>query len=154
MVFFCTVIKSMIKLDLSFPQSKYSNMVKLRISQRPRNNRKNIIWQTFENSMVGRTNGIRHSTTSSKCISGKPAAIVNRFQNTPLSILLAYQPQGVYNADETDLFCRALPERTFAFESVKRIEGNLSKQRLALFEYRRIKKDLLVMGNALPTFYN
>ena len=33
-----------------------------------------------------------------------------------IPLLMEYEPQGVYNADETSLYYKCLPDRTYAFE--------------------------------------
>ncbi|XP_044755145.1 tigger transposable element-derived protein 6-like [Coccinella septempunctata] len=96
----------------------------------------------------------RHAI-SFKCISGESADVsqedVNQFKIKLPSLLLGYRPEDVYNADETGLFFRALPEKTLAFRSEKCIGGKLSKERLTILFCANMagqKEDMLVIGKA------
>lgn len=96
----------------------------------------------------------RHAI-SFKCISGESADVsqddVNQFRIKLPSLLLGYQPEDVYNADETGLFFRALPDKTLAFRSEKCSGGKLSKERLTILFCANMagqKEDLLVIGKA------
>jgi hypothetical protein len=45
-------------------------------------------------------------------------------------ILDTFAPRDIYNADETELFWKALPDRTLAFKSEHVSGGKLSKERV------------------------
>ena len=63
----------------------------------------------------------------------------------------AGRPEDVYNADESGLFFRALPNRTLALNSEKCAGSKLSKERLTiLFCVNMLgeKEKLLVIGKA------
>lgn len=96
----------------------------------------------------------RHSINF-KCISGE-ASSVNQFDVTEFneklpSIVSGYEPRDIYNADESGLFFRALPDKTMALKSEKCFGGKLSKERLTiLFCVNMVgeKEKLLVIGKA------
>lgn len=96
----------------------------------------------------------RHNV-SFKCISGEAADVnqedVNQFLEKLPSMLLGYKPDDIYNADESGLFFRALPDKTLAFKSQKCTGGKLSKERLTLLfcvSMTGQKEELLVIGKA------
>jgi hypothetical protein len=45
-------------------------------------------------------------------------------------ILVTFSPRDTYNADETGLFWKALPDRTLAFKNERVSSGKLSKERV------------------------
>jgi hypothetical protein len=45
-------------------------------------------------------------------------------------ILDTFPPRDIYNADETGLFGKALPDRTLAFKNERVSSGKLSKERV------------------------
>lgn len=47
-------------------------------------------------------------------------------------MLLAYSPENIFNADETGLFFRALPEKTLSLKGETCIGGKVSKERLTI----------------------
>ena len=53
---------------------------------------------------------------------------INDWKNKLSNILKTYSPDQIYNADETGLFFRLLPDKTFEFKDVKCQEGE-AKQR-------------------------
>lgn len=79
---------------------------------------------------------IRHNI-SFKCISGESASVnsddVQQFFEKIPSLLLGYRPEDVYNADETGLFFRALPNKTLAFKSEKCVGGKCLKKELPFY---------------------
>lgn len=96
----------------------------------------------------------RHNI-SFKCISGEAADVnqedVNQFMEKLPSMLLGYQPEDIYNADESGLFFRALPDKTLALKSEKCTGGKLSKERLTILFCASMaghKEELLVIGKA------
>lgn len=96
----------------------------------------------------------RHNI-SFKCISGEAADAnpedVNQFVENLPSMLIGYQPEDIYNADESGLFFRALPDRTLTFKSEKCTGGKLSKERLTILfcvSMTGHKEELLVIGKA------
>lgn len=96
----------------------------------------------------------RHNI-SFKCISGEAAAVnqvdVEQFLEKLPSMLLGYKPEDVYNADESGLFFRALPNKTLSLKGEKCVGGKLSKDRLTILFCANMagdKQDLLVIGKA------
>jgi hypothetical protein len=43
-----------------------------------------------------------------------------------------YEPQNIFNADETDLFYRALPDKTFSYKGESCSGGKIVKERLTV----------------------
>ena len=70
------------------------------------------------------TNGFLHRFCMqygvlSKCITGESLDCPDYAQFTEevlTPLLMQYEPQDVYNADETSLYHKCLPDRTYAFE--------------------------------------
>lgn len=90
-----------------------------------------------------------------KCISGEAADVrqedVEQFKAKLPSLLSGYKSQDIYNADESGLFFRALPDRTLALKSEKCIGGKFSKERLTILFCANMageKELLLVIGKA------
>ncbi|XP_045467026.1 tigger transposable element-derived protein 6-like [Harmonia axyridis] len=96
----------------------------------------------------------RHNI-SFKAISGESADVnvenVNEFlQNLP-SLLLGYKPEDIFNADESGLYFRALPDKTMALKKEKCVGGKMSKERLTILFCANMtgqKEKLLVIGKA------
>ncbi|XP_049302022.1 tigger transposable element-derived protein 6-like [Bactrocera dorsalis] len=95
------------------------------------------------------------NNVSFKCISGEAADVnqddVEQFQTKLQTLLNGYKPEDIYNADESGLFFRALPDKTLAFKSEKCMGGKLSKERLTILfcaNMARDKEPLLVIGKA------
>ncbi|KAJ8950885.1 hypothetical protein NQ318_011185 [Aromia moschata] len=65
----------------------------------------------------------RRHCISFKCLSGKAADInkedVNQFIEKLPPMLNGYQPEGIYDANESGLFFRVLPDKTLALKSEK-----------------------------------
>ena len=58
---------------------------------------------------------------------------VNEWQNHRLPTLLKeFEPEQIFNTDETGLFYRCLPDKTHVFKNEKCAGGKLSKERLAI----------------------
>ena len=58
---------------------------------------------------------------------------VNEWQNYRLpSLLKEFQPEQIFNTDETELFYRCLPDKTHVFRNEKCAGGKLSKERLTV----------------------
>jgi hypothetical protein len=67
------------------------------------------------------------------------------------SLLRGYIPRDIYNADETGLFFRALPNKTFAFRGEKCAGGKMAKERLTIMACVNMAGDsekLLVIGKS------
>ena len=80
---------------------------------------KDLNFETWE-----ATNGFLHRFCMrygvlSKCITGESLDCPDytQFMEEVLTpLLMQYEPQDVYNADETSLYYKCLPDRTYAFE--------------------------------------
>ncbi|XP_054737831.1 tigger transposable element-derived protein 6-like [Anastrepha obliqua] len=90
-----------------------------------------------------------------KCVSGEAADVnqdgVEQFRTKLPSLLTGYKPQDIYNADESGLFFRALPDKILALKSEKCVGGTLSKERLTILFCANMAGDkelLLVIGKA------
>nr|XP_014095325.1 tigger transposable element-derived protein 6 [Bactrocera oleae]XP_014095331.1 tigger transposable element-derived protein 6 [Bactrocera oleae]XP_014095339.1 tigger transposable element-derived protein 6 [Bactrocera oleae]XP_014095347.1 tigger transposable element-derived protein 6 [Bactrocera oleae] len=90
-----------------------------------------------------------------KSISGKASNVnpidVEQFKEKLPSLLRDYKPEDIYNADESGLFFRALPDKTIALKSEKCIGGKLCKERLTILFCTNMagqKELLLVIGKA------
>ncbi|XP_053947863.1 tigger transposable element-derived protein 6-like [Anastrepha ludens] len=93
------------------------------------------------------------NNVSFKCVSGEAADIkqdgVEQLRTKLPSLLTGYKPQDIYNADESGLLFRALPEKTLALKSAKCVGGTLSKERLTILFCANMAGDkelLLVIG--------
>lgn len=77
----------------------------------------------------------RHNITF-RTISGESAsvsvAVVDDFKTKLPALINNYNPRDVYNADETGLFFRALPDKTLALKGEKCAGGKMSKERLTI----------------------
>lgn len=71
-----------------------------------------------------------------KSISGEALSVnqsdVTHFTENLSSILANYEAEDIYNADESGLFFRALPDKTMALKSEKCVGGKFSKERLTI----------------------
>jgi transposase len=100
---------------------------------------------------------VRHNITYKK-VCGESKSVnqnsneINDWKNKLSNILKDYSPDQIYNADETGLFFRLLPDKTFEFKDVKCHGGKQSKDRLtalvcanmsAHVRYWKIKKSSL-----------
>lgn len=90
-----------------------------------------------------------------RSISGEAADVnredVDQFMEKLPCMLLGYQPEDIYNADESGLFFRALPTKTLSFKSEKCTCGKMSKERLTFLFCASMsgnKEGLLVIGKA------
>ena len=97
----------------------------------------------------------KRNNVSFKCISGEAADVnqetVDAFIEKLPSLLLGYQCEDVYNADESGLFFRAFPDKTLALKSEKCSGGKLSKERLTVLFCASMtgqKEKLLVIGKS------
>ncbi|XP_064418223.1 tigger transposable element-derived protein 4-like [Latimeria chalumnae] len=82
-----------------------------------------------------------------------PLASVEQWKTTTLvSILREYKPADIYNANETGLFWRMLPNKTLAFKGEKCTGGKHSDQRVTVLITANMegsdKRDLLVIGKS------
>lgn len=97
---------------------------------------------------------IRHNI-SFKTISGEAANINsadvgNFIEKIPL-LLKGYSPKNVYNADETGLFFRTLPDKTLSIKGEKCVGGKLSKERVTILHCANMagdKEKLLLIGKS------
>lgn len=95
---------------------------------------------------------IRHNI-SFKAISGEAANVnlsdvKNFIEKVPL-LIKDYQPKDIYNADETGLFFRMLPDKTLSLKGEKCVGGKLSKERVTTLQCVNMageKEKLLVIG--------
>lgn len=90
-----------------------------------------------------------------KCISGEAADVndedVDQFMKKLPVLLQGYREEDIFNADESGLFFRALPNKTLSLKHEKCKGGKLSKERLTiLFCVNSVgeKEDLLVIGKS------
>jgi len=66
-------------------------------------------------------------------------------------IIEEYKPKNIYNGDKTNLFYRALPNKTLSVKSEECKGGKLSKERLTVFLYANMEAEFqkpLVIGKA------
>lgn len=96
----------------------------------------------------------RHNITF-KAISGEAASVnyddVASFLEKLPSLIRGYSPSNIYNADETGLFFRALPNKTLTLKNEKCIGGKLPKERVTILHCANMngdKEKLLVIGKA------
>ncbi|XP_066252153.1 tigger transposable element-derived protein 4-like [Euwallacea similis] len=92
---------------------------------------------------------------SFKSISGESADVnqedIEKFTENVSSMLDGYRPEDIFNADESGLFFRALPNRTLIFKSEKCSDAKFSKDRLRILfctNMTEVKEDSLVIGKA------
>lgn len=72
-----------------------------------------------------------------KCLSGDATAAdqsvaLDWIENTFMPLMSRYEEKDVYNADETGLFFKCLPNKTFAFKDDQCKNGKHSKERLTI----------------------
>lgn len=111
--------------------------------------------ETFTASAGWLEKFLKRHKISFKSISGEAASVstadVLSFTNELPYMIRNYEPRNVYNADETGLFFRALPDKTFAFKGEKCFGGKLSKERLTILQCANMageKEKLVVIGKA------
>ncbi|XP_039966686.1 tigger transposable element-derived protein 6-like [Bactrocera tryoni] len=93
-----------------------------------------------------------------RSISGETSDVssmdVEQFKAKLPSLLRDYKPEDIYNADESGLFFRALPDKTLGLKSEKCMSGQLCKERLTILFCINMagqKEQLLVVGkDTLP----
>lgn len=97
---------------------------------------------------------LRHNIAF-KCISGEAASVdkedVTNFAAKVPLIIRGYDAKNIYNADETGLFFRALPNKTLALKKEKCQGGKMSKDRLTVLHCVSMageKEKLLVIGKS------
>lgn len=97
----------------------------------------------------------RRHNISFKTVSGESGsvnpAVVENFNSKLPSLLRGYNPRDIFNADETGLFYRALPNKTYAFKSEKCAGGKMAKDRLTILPCVNMageSEKLLVIGKA------
>ena len=76
---------------------------------------------------------------------------VKNFKERLSWILLGYRPEDVYNADESGLFYKALPDKTLALRKEKCVGGKMAKERLTILFCANMageKEPLLVIGKS------
>ena len=78
---------------------------------------------------------IRHNITSAT-LSGERAAVsmdtVDDWKETFLDLIKDYEPRDIFNMDETGLFFRALPDKTFTVKGADFAGSKKSKERLTV----------------------
>lgn len=96
----------------------------------------------------------RHNITF-KSICGEAANInledVEAWKSKLLLILKDYSPRDVYNADETGLYYRAMPNKTFSLKNDKCTGRKAAKQRLTILLCANMegeKEDPLIIGKS------
>jgi len=98
----------------------------------------------------------RHGISSKK-ICGESNAVDKSVTNSWLektwpSLIKDYTPENVFNADETGLFFKLLPDRTLSFKNENCKGGKLSKERLTVLVCANLsgteKPKLLVIGKS------
>ncbi|XP_063624721.1 LOW QUALITY PROTEIN: tigger transposable element-derived protein 4-like [Cydia splendana] len=60
--------------------------------------------------------------------------VCNQWTEDLPNLLKGYGPNDIYNADETALFFKCLPDKTFIFKGEKRHGGKQSKERLTILQ--------------------
>lgn len=97
---------------------------------------------------------IRHNITF-KAICGEAASVnpddVAAFMVKLPSLINGYLPRDIYNADETGLYFKALPNKTMSLKNEKCTGGKLSKERITILHCVNMagdKEKLLVIGKA------
>lgn len=97
---------------------------------------------------------IRHNITF-KAICGEAASVnpedVAAFMVKLPSLIKGYLPKDIYNADETGLYFRALPNKTMTLKNQKCVGGKLSKERITILHCANMageKEKLLAIGKA------
>ena len=58
--------------------------------------------------------------------------VVTKFKDCLSSIIASYNPQDIFNCDETGVFYRSLPDKTLACKGDSAKGGKLSKERLTV----------------------
>jgi hypothetical protein len=81
-------------------------------------------WKNHENIVYKRTYGEQKDANFS--------AAENRIKTEWPKIISEYTPDNVYNADETELFYRALPEHTYLFKNENAKGGKIAKERITV----------------------
>ncbi|GFY18608.1 tigger transposable element-derived protein 4 [Trichonephila clavipes] len=69
--------------------------------------------------------------------------VCSKWQNSLSDLTKEYEPRNTFNTDETGLFFKCLPEKTFTFKKEKCHGGKFSKERLTIL--------LTVNTRSLPT---
>ncbi|GFS70209.1 tigger transposable element-derived protein 6 [Trichonephila clavipes] len=58
--------------------------------------------------------------------------VCSKWQNSLLDLIKEHEPRNIFNTDETGLFFKCLPEKTFTFKKEKCHGGKHSKERLTI----------------------
>lgn len=97
----------------------------------------------------------RRHNISFKAISGEAASVdpadVASFVEKVPHLIRNFEARDIYNADETGLFFRALPDKTFALKGEKCVGGKMAKERLTVLHCVNLageKEKLVVIGKA------
>ena len=100
---------------------------------------------------------VKRNGLSFKTASGESGAVniedAQRFKSDTLPMLIAnYSPQDVFNMDETGLFFKCVPNKTYYFKSDKCHGGKYSKERITIAVATNMdgseKLELLVIGKS------
>ncbi|GFT14842.1 tigger transposable element-derived protein 4 [Trichonephila clavipes] len=59
-------------------------------------------------------------------------SVCSKWQNSLSDLIKEYEPRNIFNTDETGLFFKCLPEKTFTFKKEKCHGGKHSKERLTI----------------------
>lgn len=115
----------------------------------------NLGYQKFSASDGWLNKWRRRHNISFKCISGESADViqedVDQFLEKLPGMLMGYKPENIFNADESGLYFRALPDRTLTLKGEKCVGGKLSKERLTILLCANMigdKERPLVIGKA------
>jgi len=82
--------------------------------------------------------------------------IVNEWKSKIMETVTGYEPQNIFNADETGLFYRASPDKTLSYKGQACSSGKVTKERLMVLLYISIygeKLKPLVIGKSLKPRY-
>ncbi|XP_021695375.1 tigger transposable element-derived protein 4-like [Aedes aegypti] len=111
----------------------------------------------FKGSSGWLTKFVKRQKLSFKKICGESAAVdtemTDEWVNSTLPGLIdEYEPHNIFNADETGLFYKCLPDKTFTFQKESCHGGKFSKQRLSVMCAANMdgseKLPLLVIGKS------
>ncbi|GFX24046.1 tigger transposable element-derived protein 4 [Trichonephila clavipes] len=58
--------------------------------------------------------------------------VCSKWQNSLSNLIKEHEPRNIFNTDETGLFFKCLPEKTFTFKKEKCHVGKHSKERLTI----------------------
>ncbi|XP_045463820.1 tigger transposable element-derived protein 6-like [Harmonia axyridis] len=113
----------------------------------------NLAYKDFSASSGWLEKFRRRHNIAFKAISGEASSVnpidVEMFLSKLPMLLKDYSPRNIFNADETGIFFRALPNKTLTLKHEKCTGGKLSKERLTILHCVNLageKEKLLVIG--------